>query len=331
MLRNTKNLFDNTYIQIAGILALFLSPFADAIGGNLYWVLSAILFILFLIGIYDESEKQKRFQDSIIYIPIVIKVDDGPNVKYVMKNLIKEIEKEYELENYRDNLQKYLGINLDDFIYEYNGSVYDFDRLMSFVRIVKYDINKLEKKLDGRAKYHLAYYKRPGIGFILGTIFRTEGLVVYQNNDFENLFYKVADINSRSYKERVKEFQKYDVEKYIQNENTQDLLIVINSASHLVNIKTSLLQEYENKIVITLKENGTIPYESDWTEYASEIYTLINQAQTNFSHIFIAHAMPESLAVILGMGLENYWNVDISQYDNGEYRYLFTMNQINFF
>ena len=278
-----------------------------------------------------KIKKQKKFQEEIVHIPIVVKVDDGPNLKYVMNNLIKQIEKEYGIENYRYDLQKYLEINLDDFIYEYNGSIYEFDRLMSFVRIIKYDINRLERRLDGRVKYHLAYYKKPSIGFILGTIFRTEGLVVYQNNDFENIFCKVADINSRRYKERVDEFKKYDVIYDIKDKNLKDILIVINSASHLVNTNTSSLNRYENKITITLKENGTIPYENDWVEYASEIYTIINKAQTNFSHITIAHAMPEALAVILGMGLENYWNIDITQYDDGDYKYIFTMNKIKFY
>lgn len=41
--------------------------------------------------------------------------------------------------------------------------------------------------------------------------------------------------------------------------------------------------------------------------------------------------MPEGLAVILGMALENYWNIDITQFEQNDYKYVYTMNQIKYF
>ncbi len=37
------------------------------------------------------------------------------------------------------------------------------------------------------------------------------------------------------------------------------------------------LQQYKNIVKVSLNKNGTIPYEDDWTEYASEIYNAINK------------------------------------------------------
>ena len=50
MLKKYKNIFNNTYTSIAAVLAMVLSPLADAIGGNYSFpILTAILFILFFL------------------------------------------------------------------------------------------------------------------------------------------------------------------------------------------------------------------------------------------------------------------------------------------
>ncbi len=332
MLKKFKYIFNNTYIQIAGLLALFLSPLADYLGGTYaFGILASILICLFVFGLIDEYMIQKKLQVKMVHIPIVIKVDDGPDPKYVMNNLIEIIEEINALDNYEEDLRKYFGINLDTFIFEYNGSIYDFDRLMSFARIIKYKLNQIEKQLNGRVKFHVAYYKRPSIGFLIGTLFRTDGIVVYQNNDFENKFYKVTDINSRKYKERIKKFTKYTVTESIEDKNLDNILVVINSASHSVNLQANSLIEHKNIIKITLNENGTIPYDNNWTEYASEIYNILNNLQTRFKNITIAHSMPEAISIILGMALENYWNINITQYDNNDYKDVYTMNKIKYY
>lgn len=326
-----KQIFDNSYIKVAGISAMLLSPFADAIGSPAYWWLFGSLVILFFFGIFDEIKKQRKLTKDIIHIPIVIKVDHGPDPKYVLHNLIQKIEEKNKISDYEDTLKKYLGLNLENMIFEYKGSIYDFDRLMSFARIIKYQINLIEKQLDGRVQFHIAYYKRPSVGFLLGTIFRTESIVVYQNSDHENRFHPVAITDSRKYKERVDNFTKYTISKEINNSTNDELLIVIESASHSIAMKASSLAKFENIISMKLIEKGTIPYDTDWTEYASEIYNVINQAQTEFKSITIVHAMPEAIAVVVGMAIENYWNVQITQYDDNEYKYMFTMKQICFY
>jgi len=326
-----KNLLDNQYINIAGVLAIFLSPIADAIGGKTaFWYLFGVLFLLFLFGIFDELKKNKIMTQDTVHIPIVIKVDDGVDTKYVINNLIEKIEDKIGLKNYEDILKQYYSIDLDTLIFEYNGSIYEFDRLMSFSRIIKYKVHQIEKELNGRVKFHIAYYKRPSVGFILGTIFRTEAVTVYQNSDYENRFYPVLDINSRKYKENTDVFANYTIKKEL-NSSEDSVLVVLNIASHLVNTNAQNLKQYKNKIIMISNSKGSIPYESDWTEHSREVYSMINQLQIKYNKITIAHSMPESIAITLGMALENYWDITITQYENSDYKEVYNMKDIKYY
>jgi len=334
MLKKIKQFSDNYFIIAAGVFAIVLSPLIDGLGSNdkmYYWWFSGGLFILFVFGIFDEIKKSKKFSSDTIHIPMVIKVDDGPDLKYVMKNLVEKIEEKFGFNEYDDLLLKYHSINLDDLLFEYNGSIYEFDRLMNFARIIKYNVTKIEKQLKGKVKFHVAYYRRPSVGFLLGTIFRTEGIVVYQNSDFDNRFYDIIDVDSRKYKSSVKNFTKYKITKLINDINDDNILIAINSSSHPIAIESSSLNQYKNIISAYLVEGSTIPYETDWTRYTQELYTIIRDAQTKYKRIVIAHAMPEALSIVLGMAIENYWDIEITQYENQDYNYIYTMSKINYY
>ena len=331
MIKLFKHLIDNIYINIAGVSAIVLSPVADAIGGNAFWYLFIVLFLLFIFGIYDERKKNKIMHADFIHIPLVVKVEDGPDIDYVMNNLVSRIEENTNLSGYEEILKKYHSINIDTLIFEYKGSIYNFDQLLSFMRILKYKINQIEKQLNGKVKFHIAYYKRPSVGFLLGTIFRTESVVVYQNNDFENRFYPVANVDSREYKERVDIFDKYEVLYDTATIEEKSVLLAIESSSHNLAIESSSLSEYKNIVKVKLKENGTIPYNVNWVKYSAEIYNIINQLQTKYSKIVIAHAMPESISFLLGMALENYWDIDITQYKNNDYIHMYNMKEIVYY
>jgi hypothetical protein len=76
---------------------------------------------------------------------------------------------------------------------------------------------------------------------------------------------------------------------------------------------------------------GTIPFEDDWIEYSREIYTKIHDYRLQYKKIIIAHAMPEALAFLIGMAIENYWNVEITQYTNNDNVVLYNMKDIKFY
>ena len=60
----------------------------------------------------------------------------------MLARTLERIEQKNALNGYETLLQKYFSLNLEDFIFEYNGSIYEFDRLMSFARIIKYNVGK---------------------------------------------------------------------------------------------------------------------------------------------------------------------------------------------
>lgn len=334
MIKNLENILESKYISIAGIIALLLSPLADAIDNNfIFWGIFIVLVLIIFYSIYDEYMKSKKIYTDIIHIPMVIKVGEGISTSCVMDDLVEQIQEFTGLKNYKNDINKYLKVNIDSLIYEYKGNIYDFENLLNFIRIIKYEIKKLEKQVGNRIKFHIAYYQKPSIGFMVGTIFKTENIAIYQNNDFKNRFSKVFDITSRAYKEKTNNFEHYTITKNLSNKDSNEVLIVLNSSSHNVNINADALVGFKNYVIMDLNSNGTIPYEIDWINHAKEIYSVMNELQISYKSIYLAHAMPEALSLVLGMAIENYWNLTITQYNHetNDYDNVYIMNKIKYF
>ena len=339
-----ENFFSNKIVQLAGLLGLFLGYIADAISDkNLYWAFAAFIIILLIIALFNELKTYDHYHADTIHIPVIIRVDDNTDTNYVLETLLAKIEIEHKLHNYKENLLKYRGVNLDEFIFEYNGDLFDFKRLLSFAQIINYKINQTEKALKTNVLFHVAYYRRPSVAFMLGVIFRTEGVILYQNDDGGRTFQNVANVTSREYKEHVEVLQKYTLNEELEDKEDDTLLFIINSASHNVDPRVKSLQKYKNRVTMTLKPQkvfrdqeekivqGTVPPEDNWAEYSQEIYTQIHDYRLRYKKIVIAHAMPEALAFLVGMAMENYWNIDITQYYNSDNVYLYNMQDIKFY
>ena len=215
--------------------------------------------------------------------------------------------------------------------------MYDNARLISFLQIIRYELNDVQNRLDNKAQFHILYLRRPAYGFALGGMFRSDGIVVYQNNDYKNRLDKVALIDSRKYKEKINKYKKYDVIKDFNNRENKKLLIVIQISSHDVSVKNKSFQDIENIITIRSKGNGTIPVDKEnvdngvWIEYAQEIYNVINRIKSDFDEITIVHSMPEAIAVIVGMALENYWDINVYQFDDSVYKQVINLKQIKYY
>jgi uncharacterized membrane protein len=325
---------ENKYVSLSGIIGLILGFLSDALDNDIAkWVIFAFISILFIFAIVNEYRLNSKFNKEVIHIPVVIKIGSKVEPSYVMNNLIEEIEKIENTSSYKRDILRFLKIDLDSFIYEFKGDIYDFDNLMDFSRYINHEIKKLQVQIGNKIEFHVAYYQKPSIGFLLGTIFKTENISVYQNNDYKNTFFKVFDINSRKYKENKLNNEFYTIDRSYMTDESDEILVVLNSSSHNVNINSDKLKNYSNFVKLTLNSNGTIPYEIDWVEHSQEIYTLLNELQIKYKHIVLVHAMPESLSLVLGMAIENYWNLTITQYNpkTSDYDEMYTMNQIKYF
>lgn len=334
MIEILMRFLENKYVSLAGIIGLLLGFLSDALDNDIAkWIIFAIIVILFIFAMVNEYRLNSKFNKEVIHIPVVIKIGSKVEASYVMNNLIEEIEKIENTSSYKRDILRFLKIDLDSFIYEFKGDIYDFDNLMDFSRYINHEIKKLQVQIGNKIEFHVAYYQKPSIGFLLGTIFKTENISVYQNNDYKNTFFKVFDINSRKYKENKPNNEFYTIDRSYMTDESNEILVVLNSSSHNVNVNSDKLKQYSNFVKLTLNSNGTIPYEIDWVEHSQEIYTLLNELQIKYKHIVLAHAMPESLSLVLGMAIENYWNLTITQYNpkTSDYDEMYTMNQIKYF
>lgn len=334
MIDTLMRFLENKYLSLAGIVGVILGFLSDALDNdNAKWIIFGVIVFLFICAVINEYILNSKFNKEIIHIPVVIKVGSKVDASYVMNNLIEEIEKIEAISNYKRDILRFLKIDLDSFMYEYKGEMNKFENLMDFSRFIDHEIKKLQSQVGSKIEFHVAYYQKPAIGFLLGTIFKTENISVYQNNDYENKFCKVFDINSRKYKENKSDNEFYTIDRSCMNDESNEILVVLNSSSHNVNVNSDKLKQYSNVVKLTLNSNGTIPYESDWIEHAQEIYSLLNELQVKYQHIVLAHAMPEALSLVLGMAVENYWNLTITQYNpsTSDYDEIYTMNQIKYF
>ena len=334
MIEILMRFLENKYVSLAGIIGLLLGFLSDALDNDIAkWIIFAIIVILFIFAMVNEYRLNSKFNKEVIHIPVVIKIGSKVEASYVMNNLIEEIEKIENTSSYKRDILRFLKIDLDSFIYEFKGDIYDFDNLMDFSRYINHEIKKLQVQIGNKIEFHVAYYQKPSIGFLLGTIFKTENISVYQNNDYKNTFFKVFDINSRKYKENKLNNEFYTIDRSYMTDESDEILVVLNSSSHNVNVNSDKLKKYSNYVKLTLNSNGTIPYGIDWIEHSQEIYTLLNELQIKYKHIVLAHAMPESLSLVLGMAIENYWNLTITQYNpkTSDYDEMYTMNQIKYF
>jgi len=314
-----KDMSEHPGVQILTVLGLVSGATLDGLNKQEYFLwIAGMTGILLLIIAYLVSRERKVYDTEILPIPIVINIDSNEATSYVLKNLFTQLEQDSKFKNLRNNLKRYRSIVENDLMFTYSGDLYDKERMISFMQLIKYQITKIKESVPNKVEFHLAYYKRPAYGIFLGYVFAEEDLVIYQNNPNEDLFNKVAEIKGRKHKNTINRYQKFDVKRISTDKNSDTLLIGIKAASHNINFNTPNLQKYTNIISFEAKHEGTIKLEEDWVQYVREIFTLLNEEQTKYKHITIAHAMPEAIAVMIGLAIGNYWSVMITQYEFGE-------------
>lgn len=333
MISIIKNLLSNGYGMVAAMVGLAGAPLFDLLANSSVWfyaIFFGIIGTLLFLGYIEEKERKTFYTTQLIPIPIVIKVGEGTDTKVALTQLVKIIETDHRYENLLQNLSQYFSIDTDELTFEMNCDIFNEQKILAFVQIIRDRLNLIDKRMKENVIYHIAYYGRPSVGLAVGSIFSRDGLCIYQKNDHSKTFDMVAKIDSRRYKEKMEQFEKYTVLESLDN-SFDPLLVVINSASHNVNTNASMLSGYRNKVIITANTNGTINVKEDWTLYAQEIYNIINEYRFSYSQITLAHSMPEAIAVIVGMAIENYWNITIMQYKDNDQIPVYSMNNIRYY
>jgi len=336
-------LLEKVLISKHGLFATFVAGFgglfSDALFGTSGFVVTLLIALIILfIGVKKENEISELYNNDVIPIPIVVSIDDNTPIKMLLNSLIlRIIEEDSRFRDLTDRLEKYFNISDNMLMFKYEGDLYDNARLISFLQIIRYELNDIQLRLDNKAQFHILYLRRPAYGFALGGMFRSDGIVVYQNNDYKNRLDKVAVINSRQYKEKITKYKNFEIIKDFNNKENKKLVIIIQISSHEVSVKNKSFENVENIMIIRSKGNGTISTDKVdidngiWIEYSQEIYNVINKIKSDFDEITIVHSMPEAITVIVGMALENYWNIDICQFDDSIYKKVINLKQIKYY
>lgn len=104
--------------------------------------------------------------------------------------------------------------------------------------------------------------------------------------------------------------------------------MAIKASSHDIAFNSDSLKSYNNIISMYANHDETIGIDEDWMLYAREIVTVLNELQPQYKNIIMVHNMPEALAIIVGMAIGNFWNIQMTQYDRCEYKNIIKLNEV---
>jgi len=307
-----KDIYSNFFTQLALGLGAIGGLMADQLGKGYSIVLVLTCFII-IYAIFDEYKKKKLYMKQNIPIPIVFNISNPADSRSSLNAIFRLLEKEYP--NHKENLEKYYNIIESDLIFKYDGDIFNEKRFIDFLKITKHDIKKLEAQTPHNIDLHIVYIGPIANAILVGTMLGTEGVSLYQYNKSTDNYTISIRIDSREYKESVDEF------KIIKKEQIGDLVgdsvtVAIDLASHKVTLCKS------DEPIVHLKSiiGETIHNEKDFIRANREIYTVINTLQQKCSHIKLIYSMPTTIAFMLGMSMQNYWDVEITHFDKGEYK-----------
>ena len=321
-----KNFLSNTYTQASLALAAIGGLISDQIGKG-YGVVIFIAVAIFIYAIYDEIKTKKLYTKENIAIPIVFNISNPADSKSSLEMLFEKLEDEYP--NHKEHLKKYFNIIEKDLIFKYDGDIFNEERFIDFLKIAKHDIKKLEAQTPKNVHYHIAYIGPIANAIMVGTIFGTEGVTLYQYNKSTNSYNIALEINDRSYKEGVDSFKVIEQEKI--GKIKESVTIAIDMASHKISL--GKLQEPIIHLKSTLGD--TIKTKEDFIRANQEIYSIINHLQQEkVKHIKLVYSMPVSIAFLLGMSIQTYWDIELLHFDNvtGEYKTVIKhLNKIRYY
>lgn len=317
------NILSNIYIQISLIFIALGGLISDQFGYG-YWKVLILVFLLILVAVYDEFKKRKIYTSENIPIPLVFNISNPADSKTALQDLFKILDKEYP--NHKNNLKKYFNIIENDLIFKYDGDIFDEERFIDFLKITKHQLKKLDAQTPQNIHFHIVYIGPIANAIMIGTMLGTEGATLYQYNKSTDSYTISVELNSRAYKEHVKEFK--IIEKKTIGEINKSVTIAIDLASHKIALKK--LQEPIIHLQSTI--GATIHKSEDFLRANQEIYAVINEIQQQVSHITLVYSMPTTIAIMIGMSVQNYWDIELTQFGDGEYKTVIKhLNKIKYY
>jgi len=308
MLNNT---FSNIYTQIALVLAAFGGLVSDQMGGG-YFAVIAVALAVIAYAVYDENKRHKLYSKQNIPIPLVFNISNPANSNTALEALFEILNKEYP--EHKKNLEKYFNIIENDLIFKYDGNIFDEKHFIDFLKITKHDIKKLEAQTPQNIHFHIVYIGPIANAVLVGTMLGTEGVTLYQYNKSSDSYTIALNIQSREYKEHLHDFTLFN-KKNIGNID-KSVTVAIDLASH----KVALGELKEPIVHLESTLGATIKEPKDFIRANQEIYAVLNELQQRCSHITLVYSMPTTVAILLGMSVQNYWDIELTQFSDAEYK-----------
>lgn len=326
-----EDLNSNPLITLGGYIGAFGGLAADFVGIP-YAYLGALGFAggLAGIGIWQEYKKRQLYKKPFLPIPVVINISNPADSKNALNQLSKVIERE-GFENHLKNLEKYFAIDKDDLIFEYKGDIFDKEKLKDFLKILKHEIEKLERKIPQGDQFYIAYIGPVSVSILVGSIFAQDAVKIFQYDKSINGYKSVADIKDRIIKESVNTLEKFDFIE-VKKDNNEKVVLAIDISSHKINLNDSGIQSFGDVFYLKSKESkGTISYNDDWIRYIQEIFFTLNKLQTNYKEIKLVYSIPISIGLGLGIAIQNYWKILFTNYQQGEYKDLIYTDEVQYY
>ena len=311
-----KNILSNIYLNAASILAVPAAFLADVSGKPIAYAVAFIVVVgLIAYAYFDEKKKQKIYTASNIHLPIIFNVSNPANSAVALEALFKILSQRYP--NHKENLEKYLNIMLDDLIFGYQGDIFDQERFVDFLKIVKHDIKQLQQKAANNTHLHIVYIGPVANAIAMGTILGTDGVTLYQYNKSTDSYAISLEIQDRSYKEHIEAFEIFDKETIGRIEKAEErVTVAIDLSSH----KIALSKLQEPIVHLKSRHGATLKTSEAFIQANREIYAVINGLQQRVEKITLVYSMPTSVAMLLGMSIQNYWDIELTQFVEGEYK-----------
>lgn len=328
-------LVENRWVQLATTIFAVVSTLGIVLGyAWIFWTGLGLFIVGLFYAVVQEYHKLKIYRCDFVPVPVVINISnpaDSKNALNSVFSLIENDDKNQYRHRHKENLEKIFHIKEDDLIFEFKGSIENKENLKDFLKIVKHDIGKLENKIPAKDEFYLIYIGPVSVAVLVGAIFATSAVMILQYDKSVNGYNKVHEIRGRSIKEDVNSFEKLDLKRIDANKDkSKKAVLAIDISSHKINL--SQLYDYGDIFYLKSKnDNGTLSKDEDWGLYVREIFKELNELQGKYEEIKLIYSMPVSIGLMLGVAIQNYWKIRLTQYADGKYEDLLCTNDIKYY
>ena len=311
-------------MQIALFLGAMGGLLSDAIGSGYIYVLY-VAGALILYTLYDEYMTKSIYLKPQVSVPVVFNISNSADTKSALRSLTGILQNEYP--EHLENLEKYFNIIEQDLIFKYDGDIFNEDRLIDFLKICKHDLKKLEAKTPKSVHFHIVYIGPASVAILIGTLFGTDAVTLYQYSNSSDTYNISIEINNREHKKAAKENRLTYIE-YINKNDSDSVTVAIDAASHKV-----ALGALEGEVIhIESKVGSTLETAEEFIQMYQEIYTLLNSLQQTKKDIKLVYSMPVTLGFLLGLNIQTYWNIEVTQFVQGKYKSVVdNISKINYY